>query len=219
MKRASERIAMSEMQQGPWDEYRAWLQGAKTGEYYEHLLHEATTAPERNALRDKVIKPSDQLWENAPHGLIKHLVNEEMGTRAETVDAYMLVIPPGSKSGKIRQLAEQAVYIVEGRGYDIHVDCDLEIVDGEKYSWIPQTESQRFDWEAGDTVYLPPNTINQHFNADPERIARIIIVTNRIYKMSGLNDLEQLENAPEYTPGEKLTAERLRHYLHAKARA
>jgi uncharacterized RmlC-like cupin family protein len=210
---------MIKLEDGPWDEYRAWQQGVETGEYYEHLLHDATTAPERNAKKDKVVKPAHQPWENAPHGLIKHLVNEEMGTRAETVDAYMLVIPPGSKSGKIRQLAEQAVYIVEGRGYDEHVDCDLEIVDGEKYSWIPQTKTQRFEWEAGDMVYLPPNTINQHFNADPDRIARIIIVTNRVYKMSGLNDLEQLENAPEYNPDEKLTIDRLRHYLQAKARA
>ena len=68
----------------------------------------------------------------------------------------------------------------------------------------------------GDLVYIPPNTINQHFNADPDRIARIIVVTNRIYKMSGLNDLEQLENAPEYKAGEQLTADKLRAYLTAK---
>lgn len=206
---------MAEMQDGPWGEYRAWLQGAQSGEYYEHLLHDATTAPQRNAAKDKVVKPAGQPWENAPHGLIKHLVNEEMNTRCETVDAYMLVIPPGSRSGKIRQLAEQAVYVLEGRGYDLHVDCDLQIVN-EKYTWVPENETKRFDWETGDLVYVPPNTVNQHFNADPERIARIIICTNRVYKMSGLNDLEQIENAPEYAPGEKLTAERLREYLKPK---
>ena len=152
-------------------------------------------------------------WENSPHGLLKHLVNEEMNTRCETVDAYMQIIPPGSQSGKHRQLAEQAVYVVEGRGYDLHVDCDLEILDGEKYSVGPQDEQRRFDWEAGDVVYIPPNTISQHFNADTERPARIIVVTNRIYKQSGLNDLEQLETAPEYDPNEQLTAERLAKYL------
>jgi gentisate 1,2-dioxygenase len=145
--------------------------------------------------------------------LLKHLVNEEMDTRCDTVDAYMQIIPPGSKSGKHRQLAEQAVYIIEGRGYDLHVDCDLEIVDGEKYSWRPEKEAKRFDWEAGDLVYIPVNTISQHFNADPDRVARIIVVTNRIYKQSGLNDLEQLETAPEYNPDEKLTAASIEKYL------
>src|SRR6185312_11750857 len=77
---------MAEMQDGPWGEYRAWLQGTETGEYYEHLLHDATTAPARNAARSKVVKPTGQPWENAPHGLIKHLVNEEMNTRVDTLD-------------------------------------------------------------------------------------------------------------------------------------
>jgi uncharacterized RmlC-like cupin family protein len=78
---------------------------------------------------------------------------------------------------------------------------------------VPQAEEKRFAWEAGDVVYVPPNTISQHFNADAHRAARIVVITNRIYKQSGLNDLVQLENAPEYDPHERLTAERLRRYL------
>ena len=37
---------------------------------------------------------------------------------------------------------------------------------------------------------------------------RLISVVNRIYKACGLNDLEQLEDAPEYAPdGVKVTPE------------
>jgi quercetin dioxygenase-like cupin family protein len=200
----------------PWDEYGKYLQGNLSGSYYEELLDEATTAPERNADRPKVVKSSQMPWENSPHGLLKHIVNEGMNTRAETVDAYMQVIPPGSRSGKHRQLAEQAFYVIEGRGYDIHMDCDLDIPDGEKYSWKPDGNEKRFDWEAGDMVYIPPNTISQHFNADPARPARIAVVTNRIYRKSGLNDLEQLETAHEYDPDEKLTADKVKRYLQPK---
>lgn len=89
----------------------------------------------------------------------------------------------------------------------------MEITD--TYHWRPQEEEQRFEWEAGDLVYVPPNTISQHFNADPERPARIVVVTNRIYKHSGLNDLEQLETAPEYRTGEILNAEKVREYIEA----
>jgi quercetin dioxygenase-like cupin family protein len=200
----------------PWDEYGKYLQGNLSGSYYDELLEEATTAPERNADRPKVVKSSQMPWENSPHGLLKHIVNEGMNTRAETVDAYMQVIPPGSHSGKHRQLAEQAFYVIEGRGYDIHMDCDLDIVNGEKYSWKPDGEEKRFEWETGDMVYIPPNTISQHFNTDPARPARIAVVTNRIYRKSGLNDLEQLETAPEYDPNEKLTAEKVKRYLQPK---
>jgi len=43
------------------------------------------------------------------------------------------------------------------------------------------------------------------------------VITNRIYRKSGLNDLEQIENAPEYDPDEQLTAEKLKRYLQPKS--
>src|SRR5262249_48320137 len=39
---------------------------------------------------------------------------------------YMQIIPPGSRSGKHRHLAEECLYVLEGRGYDLHQDCDVE---------------------------------------------------------------------------------------------
>jgi quercetin dioxygenase-like cupin family protein len=203
----------------PFEESKNWAAGKLNATYYAELLQDAAERPVRDAGRKKIITPEDMPWEMAPQGLIKHLVNDKMNARVETVDAYMQIIPPGSRSGKHRQLAEQAFYVLEGRGYDIHVDCNLEIPGGTKYIWVPEDEEKRFEWEAGDVVYIPPNTISQHFNADPEKPARIAMITNRIYKHSGLNDLQQIETAPEYDPNEKLTAERLRRYLQAPSRA
>jgi hypothetical protein len=75
---------------------------------------------------------------------------------------------------------------------------------------------KRFEWEAGDVIYVPPNTIHQHFNADPHRPARLISAINRIYKQCGLNDLEQIEDAPEYDPTVVLDAEKIREYLRTR---
>lgn len=194
-----------------WGETKTWLAGADSQALYQELLDDAATAPERNAKRRKIVKPHEMPWEMAPQGLLKHLINEAMNTRMETVDAYMQIIPPGSRSGKHRHLAEECLYVVEGRGYDLHQDCDVEITDD--YHWIPQDEIRRFEWEAGDVIYVPPNTIHQHFNADPERPARLISAINRIFKNSGLNDLEQIEPAPEYDPDVTLTAEVVRAYV------
>ncbi len=203
----------------PWGEYATWLQGDVSGTQYADRLAEAAARPTKDAERRKILKANELPWENSPHGLLKHICNENMNTRAETVDAYMQIIPPGSRSGKHRQLAEQAFYVLEGRGYDTHVDCDLSIPDGEKYLWVPQAHEQRFEWEAGDVVYIPPNTISQHFNANPNAPARLVFITNRIYRHCGLDELEQLENAPEYDPNEQLTAERLRRYLEVPSHA
>lgn len=198
-----------------WSEDQEWIAGSESAALYAHLLADATEAPRRNAGRKKVLHPSEMPWEMSRQGLLKHLLNEEMNTRIETMDAYMQIIPPGSRSGKHRHLAEEVLYVLEGRGYDLHQDCDVEITD--VYFWKPQEEIKRFDWEAGDIIYVPPNTIHQHFNADPNRPARLISCINRIFKHSGLNDLEQIEDAPEYDPAITLDAETIRKYLRPRS--
>ena len=197
-----------------WDESKVWLDGEINNPLYQNLLDDAANAPVRNSKRKKVVTPDEMPWEMARQGLLKHLINDQMNTRMETVDAYMQIIPPGSRSGKHRHLAEECLYVLEGKGYDLHQDCDIEIVD--VYTWKPQDEVKRFEWEAGDIIYIPPNTIHQHFNADPDRPARLISSINRIFKYSGLNDLEQIEDAPEYKPGVKLTPEMVRAFIRNK---
>jgi len=199
-----------------WGESKAWMKGAVSGKLYQSLLDDARTAQARNAKRKKIVHPEEMPWEMSRQGLLKHILNEQMNTRMETVDAYMQIIPPGSRSGKHRHLAEECLYVLEGRGYDLHQDCDVEITD--TYQWKPQAEVKRYEWEAGDVIYIPPNTIHQHFNADPERPVRLISAINRVYKNSGLNDLEQIEDAPEYDPKVVLTAEVIKRYLAAKAK-
>ncbi len=197
-----------------WGETATWIAGDENRALYQALLDDAAGAPERNAQRKKVVRPPEMPWEMSRQGLLKHLINEAMNTRMETVDAYMQILPPGSRSGRHRHLAEECLYVLEGHGYDLHQDCDVEITD--TYFWKPQDEVQRFDWEAGDVIYVPPNTIHQHFNADPERPARLISAINRIFKHSGLNDLEQLDDAPEYDPAVTLSATTIRDYLHRR---
>jgi len=199
-----------------WDESKTWLAGSAQGKHYEALLADAAELPQRNAQRRKIVHPDEMPWEMSRQGLLKHLLNAGMNTRMETVDAYMQIIPPGSRSGKHRHLAEECLYVVEGRGYDLHQDCDVEITD--TYSWKPRKEIKRFEWEAGDVIYIPPCTIHQHFNADPAHPARLISCINRIYKNSGLNDLEQIEDAPEYDPNVVLTADLVKEYITRAAR-
>ena len=200
-----------------WSESKAWLKGKSSGKLYQGMLDEVANAPARNAKRKKIVRPDDMPWEMSRQGLLKHLLNEGMNTRMETVDAYMQIIPGGSRSGKHRHLAEECLYVLEGRGYDLHQDCDVEITD--TYHWIVQPEVKRYEWEAGDIIYIPPNTVHQHFNADPDRPVRLISAINRVYQFCGLNDLEQLEDAPEYDPKVVLTAEVLKRYLKVRETA
>jgi quercetin dioxygenase-like cupin family protein len=194
-----------------WGETGVWIDGTENMALYQDLLDDAAARPARDAERKKIVRPHEMPWEMSRQGLLKHLINEAMNTRMETVDAYMQIIPPGSRSGKHRHLAEECLYVLEGKGYDLHQDCEVEITD--EYFWKPRDEVSRWEYEAGDVIYVPPNTIHQHFNADPDRPLRLISCINRIFKNSGLNDLEQIEDAPEYDPSVTLTPDLVRAYL------
>ena len=63
-------------------------------------------APSRNSRRKKVVHPHEMPWEMSRQGLLKHLMNEHMNTRVETVDAYMQIIPPGSRSPSRRSVPD-----------------------------------------------------------------------------------------------------------------
>ena len=138
-------------------------------------------------------------WEKSRQGTIKHLFNEKMDVQIESIDAYMQLIPPGSRSGKHRHMSEEYIFVLEGKGYDMHWDVDFDL--GDKYTWKVDETPSRWEWEQGDSIYIPPNTVHQHFNADPEKPVRFISATSRMVRYIGFDDLEQIENAPEY--GEK----------------
>ena len=193
-----------------WGESKAWNKGTQNQALYQALLDHAEQMPARNAKRKKVVKPDDMPWELSRHGLLKHLLNEGMNTRMETVDAYMLIIPPGSKSGKHRQLAEECLYVVEGRGYDIHVDYDVEITDNTiKAADIGKIRTD--DETPGLAVYDPGFT-----NTASCRSAVTFIDGEKgILEYRGY-PIEQLEDAPEYRPNVKVTPELVQQFLSGK---
>ena len=152
-------------------------------------------APEDVAV-PKVLKPHDTPWEWTPHGYVRHISGDGVPLRIKATDAYLQGIPAGSRSGRRWQMGDQVIYVIEGSGYDLHWDVEVEITD--KYYARIATEPTRWDWRAGDLVYIPHNTIHQHFNADPARPAKILSGQNRLFKVIGYARVEQLELAPEF---------------------
>ncbi len=169
--------------------------------HYEEKLNDSRKKNEENKSKPKILKPESMPWENSRQGIIKHLFNDRMDLPVESVDSYMQFIPPGSRSGKHRHMSEEFIFVLEGRGYDLHWDVDFELSD--KYYWKVAEEPSRWEWEQGDSVYIPPNTIHQHFNMDPDHPVRFISATSRAVRYMGFDDLEQIEDAPEYKKPEE----------------
>lgn len=142
-----------------------------------------------------VIAAESQPFEHSPDGLIKHLVHEKMGTREQCVDAYMLFIEEGGRSGKHRHMWEEVIFVAEGSGHDLHWDVKFDCI--ETYHWDWEAEPRKSEWQRGDFIYVPPFSIHQHFNTGKTE-ARLIVINNRIVKAMGFNWLDQLENAPGF---------------------
>jgi len=179
-----------------FEESKSWRRGSARADFYAEAARPRLGDRERERKRKKVVKPEDMPWEDSPQGRLKHLCNAQMDVRVNSVDAYMQELPPGGRSGKHRHMADEVLYVLEGRGHDLHWDVDFELAT--TYVWKPAAEPSRWDWEEGDLVYIPPNTVHQHFNDDPERPARFLSAQNRVFKQLGYDDVEQVETAPEW---------------------
>ena len=96
----------------------------------------------------------------------------------QLVRVFLQDLPAGPHSGRHRHFPEAALYGVEGRGYSI--------VDG-----------VRHDWEAGDLNIVHINSTHQHFNADPDRRARLLALhpgaVGGLFDWLGQYELEQVE--------------------------
>jgi len=133
-----------------------------------------------------VIKGKDQPVEVNRMGIYRWYVHPSF---TDVVGRHILFwtqeIPPGSRSGVQKHQGGRIHFVIEGRGYSI--------LDG-----------QRYDWEPGDLLMLPIKSggvIVQHFNADPERPARLACAEPNFYDILGVDmacGFEQLEDCPEF---------------------
>jgi quercetin dioxygenase-like cupin family protein len=74
---------------------------------------------------------------------------------ARSVSISVGVIEPGEQTGKHRHAYEAVMYVMAGRGHSV-------------------VEGTRYEWQAGDALYVPPWCWHQHF---AERGSRVEYVT------------------------------------------
>jgi quercetin dioxygenase-like cupin family protein len=146
--------------------------------------------------RRKVVKPSATTWENTPLGRVRALSSPDTeDVRTFSMDVFELEIPAGSRSGKRWHMADEILYVRDGSGYSLHWEVGAELDD--KYYARIAKEPTRHDIKAGDTLYVPQNTIAQHFSAAGTPL-RLLSGQNRLFKQLGYDQVAYLENAPEY---------------------
>jgi gentisate 1,2-dioxygenase len=133
---------------------------------------------ERLRSMPRVQKAAEIKFVDGPQAYSRHYVEPKDGI-TQTFHLHLEEYGPGGKSQKHGHVNEAAFYILDGRGYEIH--------DGERY-----------DWEAGDVAIVHNNCVHQHFNADPHRPARALVIKTKPMYMF-MNMLFQKQVEPRQT--------------------
>ena len=106
----------------------------------------------------KIIRKSEVNWQWEPNNgiWVTGLVTREMGFENRIIEVDMHVLPPGSHSITHKH-NEAILHILRGQGYTL-------------------IDEERFDWSAGDTVYIPIGAWHQHFNLESGEPAVILAI-------------------------------------------
>jgi oxalate decarboxylase/phosphoglucose isomerase-like protein (cupin superfamily) len=97
-------------------------------------------------------------------------------------DCYVCEIPPGRQLEPQRQLFEEMVYVLDGRGSTT--------------VWNDAGKKITFEWKAGAIFAIPLNTWHQHFNGSGTQPARYVAVTNAPVIINSFGDVHFVFNTP-----------------------
>jgi quercetin dioxygenase-like cupin family protein len=154
--------------------------------------------------RKKVVTADDGHWETTPLGHQRVMnAKEHDDNRQFSVDVYELTVPAGSHSGRYWKMADEIIYVLDGEGYSLHWEVEAEIA--EKYYARVAKNPTRHEFKKGDTLYIPQNTIAQHFAADGTPL-HLISAQNRVFKHLGYDTVHYFEDAPEYAASRAVAA-------------
>lgn len=131
----------------------------------------------------RVRKAVDIGFVDGPQAFSRHYVEPKDGI-TQTFHLHLEEYGPGGKSQKHGHVNEAAFYILDGIGYEIH-------------------DGIRYDWEAGDVAIVHNNCVHQHFNADPHKPARALVIkTKPMYLFMNMLFQYQVEpRSSEAAPG------------------
>ncbi len=119
---------------------------------YDELVETLATGP-------RVFHTKEMPIHGGPVFFGKDIMSPGKGS-TQAFHVHVETIAPGGKSQKHAHMNSAVLYILEGKGYEIH--------DGE-----------RLDWQAGDVGIVRNGCVHQHFNASSDKPAKILIIKSK----------------------------------------
>ncbi len=91
-------------------------------------------------------------------------------------------------------MADELLFVLAGTGYTLQWRVEADI-DDRYYARVAKAPD-RYDWTASDMIYVPQNTIHQHFATSGGQVA-LLSAQNRLFKLLGYAAVRYLEDASE----------------------
>ncbi|MGA2393765.1 MAG: cupin domain-containing protein [Candidatus Lustribacter sp.] len=150
---------------------------AISGEY--NLAHEL----KRLRSLPRVRKGREQPFHSGPQQYSRQYLEPKDGL-GQTLHIHLEEYSPGGKSQKHGHVNEAVFYILDGEGAEEH-------------------DGIRYEWEAGDAAIVHNNCVHQHFNRNPNRPARALVMkTKPMYMFLNMLFQKTIERTPkDPTPG------------------
>jgi quercetin dioxygenase-like cupin family protein len=150
---------------------RTFVRGIQ-GEY--NLTHEL----KRLRSLPRVVKGREAPFHNGPQQYSRQLLDPSDGM-GQTLHIHLEEYAPGGKSQKHGHVNEAVFYILDGIGAEVH-------------------DGVRYEWEAGDIAIVHNNCVHQHFNRNPDRPARALVMkTKPMYMFMNMLFQKGIEKTPK----------------------
>ncbi len=114
---------------------------------------------ERLRAQPRVRRGRDIPFQDGPTTFSKHYIEPKDGI-AQTLHIHLEEYAPGAKSQKHGHVNEAVFYILDGEGAEVH-------------------DGVRYEWDAGDVAIVHNNCVHQHFNRNPEKPARALVLKTK----------------------------------------
>lgn len=163
----------------------AYVGGQKWMSELQLATHERLAEREKKRREARVVlKANEAVIQRSEHrGDWKvGLIDEYLGFDNRILAMYVHQMPPDSHT-ETHKHGEAIVYVLSGRGYSI-------------------VEGERYEWKAGDCIFVQPGTWHQHFNSDPDNVSQhlamyIAPIRDRIVRGA---EFVEAKTEPDYEP-------------------
>jgi len=107
----------------------------------------------------RVRKGKEMKFIDGPQTFSKHYIEPKDGL-GQTLHIHLEEYAPGGESQKHGHVNEAVFYILDGEGAEEH-------------------DGVRYEWEAGDVAIVHNNCVHQHFNRNPKKPARALVLKTK----------------------------------------